>query len=107
MLDIDGHPELPRRLNNLAISLAICFERTGDMDEISQSIQHLQSALQLTPDGHVDLPLWLINLGNSFLCHFESTGEHGSLQSAVSNYRLSATSSSGPPSLRLAAAKQW
>ena len=102
----DGNAALPAPLNNLGSSFSCQFEQTGDMQDISEAIQHQQRAVQLTPDGHADLPGRLNNLGISFLRRFKLTKVYEDLQFAVSNFRLSATSS-GPPSHRLNAAKQW
>jgi tetratricopeptide (TPR) repeat protein len=59
------------------------FERTGDMQDISEAIRHQQRAVQLTPDGHADLPSWLNNLGNSFLRRFERTGDMQDISEAI------------------------
>jgi hypothetical protein len=103
----EGHTDLPARFSNLGLSLLSRFRRTKSADDISLGIRHQQNAVQLTPDGHARLPLWRFNLADSFLNRFNDTRVDEHLQSAISNFRLSATSSSGSPSLRLAAAKQW
>ncbi len=102
-----GHADLPDRLTNLGIAFSLRFERTGDTDDICEAIQNQECAVRLTPDGHPDLPMWLSNLGMSFLRRFKRIGNDEFLVNAVSNYRLSATSPTGPPSVRLDAAKRW
>ena len=103
----DRDADLPGRLNNLGMSLSFRFERSKNLDDISEAIRNQQRAIQISPDGHPDLPACFNNLGDSFASRFECTGAHESLLSAVSNYRRCATSSTGPPSLRLNAAKRW
>ena len=103
----DGHADLPSHLNSLGISFSLRFERTGGLDDILEAIQHQERAVQLTPDGAASLPARLNNLGHSFSLRFKATQAHEFLRNAILYYRRSATSSTGPPSLRLNAAKQW
>jgi hypothetical protein len=98
---------LPGWLNSLGLALLGRFQSTRDVQDISEAIQHQQRAVQLIPDGHANSTTFLLNLGAAFLQRFHLTGVHESLQSAVTNFRLSATSPSGSVSIRLAAARQW
>jgi hypothetical protein len=102
-----SHPFLPVMLSNLGNSWSYHFEHTRNIQDISEAIRHQQRAVQLTPDGHAELPVRLNSLGNSFSQHFKLTGEDESRSSAASNFRLSATSSAGSPSLRLTGARMW
>ena len=70
----DEHGELPGLLSNLGNSLSSRFDKTGDMQNISDAIQHLQRAVQLTPDGDADFPLRLSNLGDALSSRFGRTG---------------------------------
>ena len=103
----DGHAKLPNWLSNLGLSFLRGFEHTGDLNHISNAIKYYRRAVQLTPAGHADLPNRLNSLGLSFSHHFECSGDLQCFADAESNYRLSATSSIGPPSVRLLAAKRW
>ena len=105
----DGLAGLPGRLSNLGISLQSRFERTGDLTDISEAIIVQQRGVQLTSNGHADLTALLNNLGESFLRRHEGSGalDGPSLISALSNFRLSAISSTGPPHVRLRAGIQW
>ncbi len=107
LLAPEGHADLPACLNNLGRSFWCRFQRTGNPEDIAEAIRNQQRAVQLTPDGHADKPGFFYALGKSFNSHFECTRNHESLSAAVLNYRLSATSSSGPSSVRLSAAKNW
>jgi len=61
-----------------------CFERTGNLSELSEAVEVMQQAVQLTPKGHADMPGWLSNLGNSFRHRFERTGDVSNLSEAIS-----------------------
>ena len=105
----DGHADLPGRLSNLGISFQSRFELTGDFKDISEAIIVQQRGVQLTSNGHADLTALLNNLGESFLRRHEGSGalDGPSLISALSNFRLSAISSTGLPHARLGAGIQW
>lgn len=59
------------------------FQYTGSLFDISQAIQNLQLAIQLTPDDHADLPVRLSNLGTAFLRRFERTGDLDDISQAI------------------------
>ncbi|KAH6915569.1 CHAT domain-containing protein [Coprinopsis sp. MPI-PUGE-AT-0042] len=103
----EGHASLPGFLNNLGCSLQCCFECTGDLSDIAEAISAQRRAVQLTPEGHADLPARLSNLGNSFLCRFKCTHSGKDLVASISSYKSAATSSFGPPQIRLKAARIW
>ncbi|KAF6750936.1 CHAT domain-containing protein [Ephemerocybe angulata] len=103
----DGHAELPDRLTNLGGSLSFRFERTGELLDIADAISARQKAVDLTPDGHADLPGYLANLAASFSVRFTSFGNSGDLRESLSNNKAATISTSGPPRVRLGAAKSW
>ena len=103
----NGRANFPMLLNNLGVSYFHRFECTSDVQDLSEAIRYQQHAIQLTPDGHPSLPARLFCLGDSFSHRFKLTGMYESLSSAVLNYRLSATSPTGPSACRLIAAKRW
>ena len=103
----EGHSSLPALLHNLATSFLCRFESTGDLGDLSEAIENSQRAIQSIPDGHPTLPALLNQLGSSFSLCFERTGAHEFLSIAVLSYRLSATSSTGSPSVCLMTAKDW
>jgi tetratricopeptide (TPR) repeat protein len=102
-----GHAKLPRRFNNLGILFQAHFEHTADLASIQSAIDNLQKALQLTFHGHADRPGYLNNLGTLFQAHFDHTKNKEDIFSAISSFRSSATHISGPPSIRLSAARKW
>ena len=75
------------RLNNLGISFLTRFERTGDLNDISQAIENQQHAIRLTPDGHADKPAIYNNLGISFFHRFQRIGHLDDLSEAIRSYR--------------------
>ena len=103
----ESHPYLPSWLNNLGRSLMICFKSTKDRNIISEAISTHQRAIQCTPEGHGLMSNILNGLADSFLSRFEQTRDHSDLEAAISNYHQSANTVSGPPSMRLDAAKMW
>jgi len=85
LLTPDGHPDKPRRMNNLGLSLQWLFECTGNVSCLEEAISFHQRAVQLTPDGHEFMPVYLNNLGASFNARFERTGNLSDLWEAISN----------------------
>ncbi|KAF6744540.1 CHAT domain-containing protein [Ephemerocybe angulata] len=102
-----GHADLPARLNNVGISLQSHFERTGELSDISDAISAQLKAVDLTPHGHADLPSRLINVATSFYTHFTSFGDSDNLGKSLSHFKAAAISTSGPPRVKLDAAKRW
>ena len=84
-LAADEHAHLPGQLNNLGISFRRRFERTGDLDDISEAVQSQQCAVQLTPEEHPNLPALVYNLGTSFSRRFKHTGHLDDLSEAIQN----------------------
>ena len=101
------HADLPVLLSNLGNSFSSRFKHTRDLKDLSEGIRNIQRAIPLTPKGHAYFATLLKNLGTIFHMRFEHTGDSEFLSEAVLNYRLSATSPTGPPSDRLQAAQQW
>ncbi|KAJ7076906.1 hypothetical protein C8R44DRAFT_755363 [Mycena epipterygia] len=81
--DVDGHPDKPGMLNNLGNSLLGCFERLGDLSELSKSIMMKEDAVQLTPNGHPDKPGMLSNIGTSLVGRFERLGDLSDLNKSI------------------------
>jgi len=103
----DGHADMPSRLSNLGKCVLRRSEHTDDLNDITNAISAHQRAVQLTTDGHADTPSRLNNLGNSFSRRFERTGDFSDIVAAISNYQQSAMHKSGPPLVRLTAARRW
>ena len=77
------------------------------MNTISDAIAAQKTAIQHTPEGHGLMSDFFRCLADSFLSRFEQTEDHSDFERALSNYRQSADEISGPPSIRLDAAKKW
>ncbi|KAF6765581.1 CHAT domain-containing protein [Ephemerocybe angulata] len=102
-----GGPNLPTFLNNLGGSFARRFERTGELSDIADAISVQRNAVDLTPHGHADLPGRHFNLATSFYARFTSFDDSEDLGESISHYKASAISTSGPPRVKLDAAKRW
>jgi len=92
---------------NLGSSLYQRFKHTAEPTDISDAISFQQKAVQLSPEGNLHKPAYLANLGHSFLSQFRHTSELTDIHMAISKFSLAASSSSGSPSIRLNAAKNW
>ena len=103
----ESHSEWPLNLANLGMSLLSQFLLTRELTDISEAISSLQKAVQLIPEGHPVRPRCLADLGCSLGEQFLHTKQLTDIHMAISNLSLAANSNSGPPSVRLNAAKYW
>jgi tetratricopeptide (TPR) repeat protein len=97
-----GHPHLLSMFSTLGRLFFFRFEHTSDPSDIAEAISAGQKAVKLSPPGHPDLPVLHFNLGNSLFRHSVDN-----LDASISHYMSAATSTFGPPSHRLTAAKCW
>ena len=97
----------PLLLRSLGISFLARFKQTQDLADIESSISNHQLAVRLTPEGHADMPYRLGSLANSQRSRFELTGRTEDIHSAITSYRRAANHISGPPHVRLSAAREW
>ncbi|KAJ7199961.1 TPR-like protein [Mycena pura] len=70
------------------VNQAVCAYNDAVRDDpglldINQSVEMLESAVQLTPDGHPDTPSRLSNLGNSLSRRFERLGDLSDINKSV------------------------
>ncbi|PPQ72771.1 hypothetical protein CVT26_003150 [Gymnopilus dilepis] len=77
------HVELPKRLSNLAISLARRFRVLSNLDDISDAITCQQKAISLSPANDAEMHKWMSNLGNFLMSRFERTGHLSDINEAV------------------------
>ncbi|KAF6741702.1 CHAT domain-containing protein, partial [Ephemerocybe angulata] len=103
----EGHPDMAEQLAGLGDSLRFRFERTGDLQDIAEAISAQQRALGLTPEGHPDVASRRAWLGTMLWSRFRSSGDIHDATEALSKFRTSATSTVGPPQIRLKVAKSW
>ncbi|PPR03814.1 hypothetical protein CVT26_000990 [Gymnopilus dilepis] len=102
-----GRAELPLLLNNLGISFVRRFQQTGDLDDIGMSIQLWNRAIDYIPEGHANISAIQSNRANSLLRLFDTSDSPEDFLLAHSNYRTSAMSAGGPPSVSLQSARKW
>ncbi|KAG8707718.1 hypothetical protein FRC11_007212 [Ceratobasidium sp. 423] len=79
----DGHPDQPKRLNNLGALHDDRFQRLGELDDNEKAIECGIRALSLTPGGHEDLPKCLSSLGVSYGNRFKRLNELEDIEKAI------------------------
>ena len=60
------------------------FERTGDLDALTEAIAFARTAVAATPAGHAHYPVYLSSLAAALLHHYDRTQSLGALTEAVS-----------------------
>ena len=90
--------ERPRHLSVLGNALVICFERTGNADDLNRAIEAFEQAVITSPSGDPERPGRLSNLGNVHAIFFERTGNADDLNRAIEALEQAViTSPSGDP----------
>ena len=103
----EAHAYMPSRLNNLGNSFLSRFEHAGKIEDLESAISTLQKVIQLTPEAHAHMASYLNNLANTLFTRFKATENLEDVFQAISVLRLSATQSTGKPSMRLVTARTW
>ncbi|PPQ69273.1 hypothetical protein CVT25_005930 [Psilocybe cyanescens] len=103
----DRSSDLIMRLTNLGTVLHVRFEHFKCLDDICKAISVQEKAIQLTPDDHPSRSGLIVNMGLYMADRFEHEGNRTDIETAVVKYKEAASLTSGPPSIRLRAAKQW
>ncbi|PVF96629.1 hypothetical protein CPB86DRAFT_816256 [Serendipita vermifera] len=103
----DGHPHKSGCLNNLGLSLQTRFQQLGDVADIDSAIFNQQEAVNLDPDSHPQKTAHLRNLGTAFRTRFLRLHDPEDAKAAILYLSLSAISSTGPPSTRFDAVRNW
>ncbi|KIM23670.1 hypothetical protein M408DRAFT_27637 [Serendipita vermifera MAFF 305830] len=103
----EGHPLMAARQQNLAISLILRFDCSGQCQDADYAIQMMEEVLKVTPHDYPDKPAWLANMGHSHLRRFERLGNKLDLERTALEYSNSAQSTIGPYSSRFLAATNW
>jgi tetratricopeptide (TPR) repeat protein len=83
------HPDLRKRLFNLAESLTDRFMKTRILDDISEAIQLSRRITSLTPDTSLDLPVYLSNLAYQLNQRHNLVGAMTDLEEAIKLRRQS------------------
>ena len=107
LLTPEGDKNMYTVLNLLASALFTRFQQTKDLDDSSEALSTYEKIVGLIPEGHPHMPVVLLNQVISLSNHIIHTRDITELGTAVSKIRLAATSSTGSPSSRLAAAQFW
>ncbi|TFK19861.1 hypothetical protein FA15DRAFT_708610 [Coprinopsis marcescibilis] len=88
-----GHPELPRYLTNLGLSLESRYLLTGEQSDIDEAVTAQREAVDMTPVNDESLAARLSSLGNSLLARFGHEGHIQDVDEAIELHRkaISAT----------------
>ncbi|KAJ7245522.1 CHAT domain-containing protein [Mycena rebaudengoi] len=81
----EGHPDLPKRLQNLAFSFRDRYRRFGDVKDLEGALQNNHAAVEQTPKGHPDLAGCLQDLAISFTHQYRRSGDVKDLEAALQN----------------------
>lgn len=79
----DTHPGKPAYLEGLGATRLDQFHRTGNIQDIEESVCLFSRALWLTPKGHPDVPQRLSNLAGANHSRFEHLGEYRNLEVCI------------------------
>ncbi|TFK24228.1 hypothetical protein FA15DRAFT_669775 [Coprinopsis marcescibilis] len=79
----DGHPDAPLLLSKLGDAYQCRYQRAGNIDDLTKSINAQQVAVDTSPIDHPQRILFLNNLGVALCSRFERTGEVADLTKAI------------------------
>ncbi|MGH3937834.1 MAG: tetratricopeptide repeat protein [Pseudonocardiaceae bacterium] len=91
--------------NNLGIALHDRFERTGADTDLDEAIRWLRESVAALPRDHPDLTRHLSNLATSVETRAARSGAEADVHGAIELWREASDVTTGPPHLRLAAAR--
>ncbi|KAI0319870.1 CHAT domain-containing protein [Amylostereum chailletii] len=103
----EGHPDKAARLSNLGLSFQVRFERFGDLSDLDSAMCMHRQAIDLTPDGHPDKAMYRNNIGITYVARFKRFSDSTDFNAAVDISMQAASDTSGPPSHRFSAAREW
>ncbi|KAF8671668.1 TPR-like protein [Rhizoctonia solani] len=103
----EKHPELPNILNILGEAHGDRFIKEKEFSDLGEAIVHARRALELTPEGHPTLPTKHSLVAKLCFLQYETTGSELFLESTLNSFRMACKSSSGSPSVRFEAARNW
>ncbi|MBT2406578.1 MULTISPECIES: CHAT domain-containing protein [unclassified Streptomyces] len=99
------HPNYAKCLSNLGIALRARFERTGDLKDLDEAVEIGRATVGISPDDHPDHATHLNRLANALRVRSERTGGPADREEAVSLWERAVEVETGPPSMRLHAAR--
>ncbi|KAJ7263845.1 CHAT domain-containing protein [Mycena rebaudengoi] len=91
----EGHPDLARRLQNLAISFTDQYRRSGDVKTLKAALQNNQAAVEQTSKGHPALAGRLESLAISFTDQYRRSGDVKDLEAALQNKKAAVEQTPG------------
>ncbi|KAF8181439.1 CHAT domain-containing protein [Mycena galopus ATCC 62051] len=93
----NGHTNYVKALSSLGYDMQICFQATGQKEELNEAIKHHRAVLVLCPSGHA--PEKYDNLMNALITRFQRTGQIEDLNEGI-QYHLDALAVCPPTSPR-------
>jgi len=81
----DGHPDMPRQINDVGMSFLCRSWSSGNISDVSEAISNIQRAVQLTHKFHPDMPMFLNFLGLSFQRRFDCAGNVSDLAEVITS----------------------
>ncbi|KAJ7221807.1 CHAT domain-containing protein [Mycena rebaudengoi] len=79
----EGHPDLARHLQELAVSLTNQYQRSGEVKDLEAALQNKLATVEQTPEGHPDLAGRLQSLAVSFTDRYRRSGDVKDLEAAL------------------------
>ncbi|WP_073933893.1 CHAT domain-containing protein [Streptomyces sp. CB02400] len=101
------HPGRAGHWSNLGLALLARFEHDGTPAYLDEGVHACRQAVDAVPEDHPDAPLYLVNLAAARWTRHLRTGSAEDLRAVEELDRRAALVPAGPPTVRLAAARQW
>jgi tetratricopeptide (TPR) repeat protein len=103
----EGHPDQPRVLSNLSISLRVRYEVSLIRDDLDDAITVARQAVKRVPGDHPDRAVYLGSLGGALTDRHDLSGDDAALAEAAGAYREAAGLAGARPVVRVLAARFW
>lgn len=98
---VPGHPDRAETLRDLAASLRLHYERTGNTGSLSRAMEMQREAISLCPPGHIDQAISLHQLVMSLEDEYKAKGSLDTLCLALDMIGNIAADAVCPPHIRL------
>ncbi|MDN3020539.1 CHAT domain-containing protein [Streptomyces sp. S.PB5] len=76
------HPDRPAALDDLGLVLTACYQRSGNPEELNESVLVHRESVALTVEGHGSLGIRLLNLGTALTLRNQLTEDGDDLREA-------------------------
>ncbi|WP_203786625.1 CHAT domain-containing tetratricopeptide repeat protein [Paractinoplanes rishiriensis] len=103
----DSHPDQPRVLSNLSMSLRARHDLGHDPSDLDDAVAAARQAVDQVTDDHPHRAVYLGSLGGALADRHDAYGDRGALRQAVDAYREAAEMIAARPVVRVLAARFW